>query len=202
MAIGDRLRLLREERGFLQQDVCQALNMAQSTLANYERNRRVPKADMLVRFANFYHVSVDYLTGKKEPPTPSSRRVPVLGRVAAGIPISAIQDVEDWEEIPETFGDTREYFALLIKGHSMEPRIWDGDRVIVHKQDDVDSGQMAVVLVNGDEGTVKIVKKMETGIMLVALNPSVYSPHFYSNKEIEELPVRIVGLVREVRGSI
>lgn len=201
MGIGDRIKSLREKRGVMQQDVCEALNIEQSTLANYENNRRVPKVEILAKIADYYNVSVDYLLGKDRADA-ENHRIPVLGNVAAGIPISAIQNVEDWEEIPSTFGDAREYFALTVKGHSMEPRIWDGDRVIVHKQSDVDSGQTAVVLVNGDEATVKRVKKMEGGIMLIALNPAVYQPHFYSAKDIRELPVRIIGLVKEVRGNI
>lgn len=201
MGIGDRMKSLREKRGVMQQDVCEALNIEQSTLANYENNRRVPKVEILAKIADYYNVSVDYLLGKDRADA-ENRRIPVLGNVAAGIPISAIQNVEDWEEIPSTFGDAREYFALTVKGHSMEPRIWDGDRVIVHKQSDVDSGQTAVVLVNGDEATVKRVKKMEGGIMLIALNPAVYQPHFYSAKDIRELPVRIIGLVKEVRGNV
>lgn len=201
MGIGDRIKSLREKRGVMQQDVCEALNIEQSTLANYENNRRVPKVEILAKIAEYYNVSVDYLLGRDRADA-ENHRIPVLGNVAAGIPISAIQNVEDWEEIPSTFGDAREYFALTVKGHSMEPRIWDGDRVIVHKQSDVDSGQTAVVLVNGDEATVKRVKKMEGGIMLIALNTAVYQPHFYSAKDIRELPVRIIGLVKEVRGNV
>lgn len=201
MGIGDRIKSLREKRGVMQQDVCEALNIEQSTLANYENNRRVPKVEILMKIADYYNVSVDYLLGRDRADA-ENHRIPVLGNVAAGLPLSAIQDVEGWEEIPSTFGDAREYFALTVKGHSMEPRIWDGDRVIVHKQSDVDSGQTAVVLVNGDEATVKRIKKMEGGIMLIALNPAVYQPHFYSAKDIRELPVRIIGLVKEVRGNV
>lgn len=77
----------------------------------------------------------------------------------------------------------------------------EGDVVIVRRQDDVDSGDVAIVLVNGDEATVKRVKKQED-ITLIANNISVYEPHYYSNKEIEELPVRILGKVIELRGKL
>lgn len=126
-------------------------------------------------------------------------RIPVLGRVAAGIPIEAITDVDDWEEIPESMAKTGEYFALRIKGESMSPKLQPGDIVIVKKQNDVDTGNTAIVLVNGNDATVKQIKKTETGIMLVGLNVEVYQPHFYSNKEIEELPVKIIGKVVESR---
>ena len=82
----------------------------------------------------------------------------------------------------------------------MEPRIKDGDVVIVQKQDDCDSGDVAVVLVNGDEATVKRIKKEPEGIMLIPNNPS-YEPKFYSNAEIENLPVKILGKVVELRAK-
>lgn len=145
---------------------------------------------------------VTLLPDKKKEPTSyrvKGVRIPVLGRVAAGIPIEAIEDVEDWEEIPESMAKNGEYFALRIKGESMSPKLQPGDIVIVKKQNDVDTGDTAIVLVNGNDATVKQIKKTETGIMLVGLNVEVYPPHFYSNKEIEELPVKIIGKVVESR---
>ena len=126
-------------------------------------------------------------------------RIPVLGRVAAGIPIEAIEDIDEWEEIPDAMAKNGEYFALRIKGESMSPKLQPGDIVIVKKQNDVDTGDTAIVLVNGNDATVKQIKKTEAGIMLVGLNLEVYQPHFYSNKEIEELPVKIIGKVVESR---
>lgn len=84
----------------------------------------------------------------------------------------------------------------------MEPRILEGDVVIVRQQEDVDSGDIAIVMVNGDEATVKRVKKQEDGITLIATNTSVYEPHFYSNQEIRDFPVRILGKVVELRGKV
>lgn len=107
-----------------------------------------------------------------------------------------------YEEITPDLAKTGEFFALKIRGHSMEPRMMEGDVVIVRRQDDVESGDIAIVLVNGNEATVKRVKKQEDGITLIATNTSVYEPHYYSNKEIEELPVRILGKVVELRGKL
>lgn len=126
-------------------------------------------------------------------------RIPVLGRVVAGIPIEAIEEIIDWEEIPQKMAATGKFFALRVCGHSMEPTILEGDVVIVRQQEDVDSGDIAIVLVNGDEATVKRVKKQKDGITLIATNTSVYEPHFYSNQEIHDLPVRVVGKVEELR---
>lgn len=129
-------------------------------------------------------------------------RIPVLGRVAAGIPIEAVEDIEDWEEIPAQMARTGEFFALRIVGQSMEPRIMEGDVVIVKRQPCVDSGSVAVVLINGDTATVKQVTMSPSGMTLIGWNPAVYPPHTYTNKEIGTLPIRILGRVVEIRGKL
>jgi repressor LexA len=124
----------------------------------------------------------------------------VLGEIAAGIPIEAVTDIIDYEEIPEAMARDGEYFALKIKGGSMEPRMLEGDVVIVRKQSMVDTGDIAVVLVNGDSATVKKVKIMPEGIMLIPLNPA-YETMFYPKEDVERLPVQILGKVVELRGK-
>lgn len=79
MKTGDRMKKLREERGLLQQEVCAALNIEQSTLANYENNRRTPKMDMLVSIANFFNVSTDYLLGRTASKEPSAQPIKAAG---------------------------------------------------------------------------------------------------------------------------
>lgn len=126
--------------------------------------------------------------------------IPLLGSVAAGIPIEAITDIEDYEEISEEMAATGDFAALKIKGDSMEPRFTEGDVVIVKLQDTVETGDIAIVLVNGDEATCKKIKKTPEGVMLISTNPK-YEPMFYSNREIEEKPVRIWGKVVELRAK-
>lgn len=128
-------------------------------------------------------------------------RIPVLGYVAAGIPIDAIEDIVGWEDISRVRYGSGEYFGLQIQGHSMEPKISDGDVVIVRRQPDVDSGDIAVVLVNGDDATVKRIKKSPQGVTLIPSNPA-YEPMYYSNEEIESLPVQILGRVVELRAKL
>ena len=126
------------------------------------------------------------------------RKIPVLGRVAAGIPIDMIEDIIDEEEIPDNM--TGEYFALRIKGDSMEPKISDGDVVIVRQQPDVESGDIAIVTVNGDDATCKRLMKYAEGIMLLSTNPK-YAPMQFSKEEIEKKPIRILGRVVELRAK-
>ena len=111
-----------------------------------------------------------------------------------------IEDIVDWEEITEELAHTGEFFGLIIKGDSMEPRMLEGDIVIVRQQSDVNSGDIAAVLVNGSETTIKRIKKDSQGIMLIP-NNSAYEPMYYSNNEIERLPVQIIGKIVELRGK-
>lgn len=127
-------------------------------------------------------------------------RIPVFGAVAAGIPIEAIEDIVDYEEIEPELAATGDFFGLRIKGSSMEPRICEGDVVIVRKQEDANTGDVAIVLVNGYDATCKKIKKEAHGLTLIPLNPSYEIKH-YSPDEIASLPVRVIGKVVELRGK-
>lgn len=204
---GKRLKMLREEKGLTQKDLAEKLSLTPKAISFYELGSREPSGDALIHMAHILGTTTDYLLGNsttKEADQKVGRgvRIPVLGRVVAGIPIEAVEEILDYEEITPELAATGEFFALKIRGHSMEPRMMEGDVVIVRRQDDVESGDIAIVLVNGNEATVKRVKKQEDGITLIATNTSVYEPHYYSNKEIEELPVRILGKVVELRGKL
>ena len=206
MDFKDRLRDLRLSRGLTLQQVADYVGLQKAAIYKYEHGLTVnPKRSLIEKLATLFQVSPSYLLGlvddDKSADMVKGVKIPVLGTVAAGIPITAITDVEDWEEIPEAMAKTGSYFALRIKGQSMEPRICNGDVVIVKQQSDVDTGDVAIVLVNGDEATVKEIKKLDTGIMLIGWNTAVYSPRFYSAKDIKTLPVKIIGKVVELRGK-
>ena len=195
-------------------DVCRATGINQSTLSNWKKRRNLlaPKNAQLI--ADYFGVTLDYLMGKDlekhdihfehRIKLKDSRKgivVPVLGRISAGIPLNAVQEVLGFEELPEYMDDgSSEYFGLKIRGESMCPRICDGDVIIVRKQSDVDSGDIAVVIVNGCDATCKKVLKNQTGISLMPLNPA-FEPMFYSGEEISTLPVVILGKVVELRAK-
>ena len=131
--------------------------------------------------------------------TRQKRTIPVLGSVIAGIPIEAIEDIVDYEEIGEDILKTgTEFFGLKVKGNSMCPMLLEGDTLIIKKQEDCENGNIAVVLINGDEATVKKVVKHENGIILQPINPA-YDPISFTKKEINKLPVKILGIVVELR---
>lgn len=197
----ERLKTLRIQRKMTQSELAKKIYISQPAYSKYEVGTASPNPETLSKIADALDVSVDYLLGSdSQPVRPGYIRIPVLGRVAAGIPIDAIEEVIDWEDISAEAAGDGEYFGLQIKGHSMEPKISDGDVVIVRRQPDVDSGDIAVVLVNGDDATVKRVKKSPQGVTLIPSNPA-YEPMYYTNAEIESLPVQILGRVVELRAK-
>lgn len=130
-------------------------------------------------------------------------RVPVLGHVAAGVPIEAIEDEVDWEDIPtEWIHSGHEYFGLKVQGDSMYPKYLEGDTVIVRKTEDCESGQDCVVYVNGYDATLKNVKKQEDGSLILVPFNREYPPKKYTPKEIDERPVVICGVVVELRRKV
>lgn len=199
-----RLKTLLSEHEMTQNQLSKILGVSESTVGKWILEKSLPRMGVIQKLSEYFNVPKSYFLEKRDVPAKTMTkgvRIPVLGNVAAGIPITAITDVEDWEEIPEKMASSGTYFALRIKGQSMEPRIKNGDVVIVRQQFDVDTGDVAIVLVNGDEATVKEVKKLDTGIMLIGWNTAVYSPRFYSAKDIKSLPVKIIGKVVELRGK-
>lgn len=205
MTAGQRITKLRKDRDLQQKEVAEAIGMNRIVLNRIELGKRPLRDDEAVALADYFHVTTDYLLkGKTASQDASGRgvRIPVLGRVVAGIPIDAIEEILDWEEIPREMAATGDFFALQVKGASMEPTLRDGDVVIVKKQSTVDSGDIAIVLVNGNEATIKEIKESPAGITLIGHNVAVFTPHFYSNKEIEELPVRVIGKAVEVRRKL
>lgn len=205
MTAGQRITKLRKDRDLQQKEVAEAIGMNRIVLNRIELGKRPLRDDEAVALADYFHVTIDYLLkGKTASQDASGRgvRIPVLGRVVAGIPIDAIEEILDWEEIPREMAATGDFFALQVKGASMEPTLRDGDVVIVKKQPTVDSGDIAIVLVNGNDATIKEIKESPAGITLIGHNVAVFTPHFYSNKEIEELPVRVIGKAVEVRRKL
>lgn len=200
----NRLKELRLSAGFSQKELAEKMFVNQTAVSQWERGVTSPSPATLLRLCELYEVSTDYLLGRDNDPRPRTEKkgvkIPVLGRVAAGIPITAIEDVLDYEEIEESLAKTGDFYGLQIKGTSMEPKFSEGDVVIVRQQDDVESGEIAIVLVNGDDATCKRVVKHENGLSLISLNPS-FPPKFFTDQEVEQLPVRIVGRVMELRAK-
>ena len=185
-----------------QQEFADKVNLNKASVSQYINGKNVPSNMTATKIATTFHVNPEWVMGFDAPMRAKqpSVRIPVLGRVAAGIPLDAIEEIIDWEEIPQEMAKNGEYFGLKIKGNSMSPRIQNGDVVIVRKQDDADTDDIVIALVNGNEGCCKKLKKTNTGIMLISFNPA-YDPMVFDKSEIDCIPVRIIGKVVELRGK-
>lgn len=186
-----------------QADLVRMTGIDKSSISLYFSGKVIPKGDKLYKLSIALGVTPEWLSGFNVPMTPKDKRtfkIPVLGTVRAGYPAEAVENILDYEEITEEMASNGEYFALRVNGDSMEPRFVDGDVVIVRKQEDVDSGDIAIMLVNGDEATIKKVQKFDGGINLIPSN-TAYDVLTYSNKDIEQLPVQCIGKVIELRAK-
>ena len=197
MEIAKLIRERRLELGLTMKQLGQKAGASESAVSRWEAGETDNmKRTNIVKVADALSISPLAFIGE-DMATMKTVKIPIVGHVVAGTPIFAQENIEGMVEINE--GDSKGVmFALKAIGRSMEPRIQEGDLLIIHKQDDVESGDMAVILING-EATVKQVKKQADGIMLIGFNQDVYEPHFYSNKQIDQLPIRIMGKVVESR---
>lgn len=197
----NRLREARRAKGLTQVEVAKYIGITQGGYSGWERGDVNIDSVSLSRLAELFEVTTDYLLGKPDNQSAKQIRVPVLGAIPAGVPLEAIGDIIDWEEIPQSMAaGGREYFALEVKGDSMWPDYLPGDVVIVRKQPTCLSGDDCVVYVNGYDATLKQVRinDIEQSLTLVPRNQS-YPPRTFSKEEIQNLPVSIAGVVVELR---
>lgn len=204
MTLGERIKLRRKELGLTQVQLGEMVHKSSQVVSNWERGYTTAMSpEDLQNIAQALNVNISELMDNPAPAQPPAQkvtrytyRIPVVGRVAAGQPILAQEEIIDYEYIDERLHKGgNQYFGLIVKGSSMEPTIHDGDTIIVRVQETVENGQIAVVLVDGEDATVKEVKESEDGLTLIGHNAAVYTPHFYSREEVEKLPVRIIGRV-------
>lgn len=193
------IRFYMEQVGKTNRDMCAALGVSYSTFYDWVTAVKYPRIDKIEKMANYFGVSkadlVEMHTSKK-----NRHLIAVLGSVRAGIPLEAVEDILGYEEISEEMARLGEYFALRIKGNSMLPRFTEDDIVIVRQQADVDSGDIAIVLIGNQDATIKKVVKFSGGINLVPTNPE-YEVLTFTKEQLETLPVVILGKVVELRAK-
>lgn len=187
------------------------LNLPEDYWEDVRDGYETPNTQLINKLAVLLETTYDYLMGlTDDPQIPMDDRtgvkIKLFGDVAAGIPIKQIDnfdpdDDSSWEEINRSTAKNGTYFALRIKGDSMATRIQNGDRVIVRYQETVESGQTAVVAINGDTATCKKVIWDDNGGMILMSNNPAYSPRYFTAEEIQKKPVRILGRVVEIRGE-
>lgn len=194
------IRYYMNKHSVSQTEICNTLGIKMPTFSDWVNAKTYPRIDKIELMANYFGISKADLVEEHTAQSTNSNAVTikVLGRVAAGLPIEAVENIIDTEEISEELSKTGEFFGLQIHGNSMEPKFSEGDVVIVRKQEDAESGDIVIATVNGTDATCKRLRKYRDGIELISTNPS-YEPMFFSAEEIEQKPVRIIGRVVELR---
>lgn len=207
-SVGKLIYDRRTELGITQKEVADFVGVSEATVSRWEsghidnmRRDRIAALSKILRMSPLAIMGIDDTDLSTRLPNMISIdartfRVPIVGRVAAGRPIVADEEIIGYEYIDNKYSkDGHEYFGLRIVGKSMEPTIMDGDIVIVRRQNYVENGEIAIVLIDGEEATAKEVKESADGITLIGHNTAVYTPHFYSAQEVKNLPVQIIGRV-------
>lgn len=199
MNVGENIKALCAARGIAVSRFEKALGLSGGYVKNIAIKGSMPSADKLKRIAEYFGIPEHTLLGQ-EPPA-DGVVIPVLGKVAAGLPITAVENVIGQEEITPEMAMTGEYFALRVSGDSMAPNIHNGDIVIVRQQDDADDGDIVIAIVGGEDGVCKRVRHYHDSIALLSDNPA-YPPLIYSGDAIDSAPVSIIGKVVELRRSL
>ena len=203
MTIGKRIKRLRLEHDLSQSDIGKIAGVTDKAVSTWEKDEKAPRMGAIEKIAAYFDVTKSYIIDGSKEPLPSDAipyrptgRMPVLGRVNAGQPMYAEENIEEY--IANDYMDGYEYFALRVKGDSMNAAgITEGDYVIVRKQDIVDNGEIAIVLVNGDDATVKRFSKNGD---TVVLTPQSHNPtHQVQIYNAKEIPIRVIGKVVEMR---
>ncbi len=204
-----RIRELRLNASLSQQALAAKMQVNQTAVSQWERGVTSPNRQTAIRLAELFSVSLDDLmrNQRTDPEWDGALqegvRIPVLGTVAAGVPLEAVEDVVDYEEIPLAWTrGGRTYFGLKVRGNSMYPKYMDGDTVIVRKQETCENRQDCVVYVNGYDATLKTVILHEDGSLTLQPQNPTYPPTTYEKHNVEELPVLVCGVVVELRRSI
>ncbi|MDN5344587.1 MAG: repressor LexA [Clostridia bacterium] len=207
MSFAARLKFYREKKGLSQQELADALGVSRSAVTKYEAGERFPDEAILLKIANVLGCSLDSLMGRNDRSAPGGIYkesdilpardlvpVPVLGVIRAGEPVMAEENIIDTKFLPADEVRGGEYFYLKVKGDSMVgARIYDGDLVLVRQQDTCEDGEIAVVMINGEEATLKRVYRSNDSVILKPENPA-YRPIVVDGKDL-----RVIGVVKEVR---
>lgn len=210
--IAQQIAHYMEMRNITQKEIAEYIGVSQASVSNWVKGIKMPRMDKIDRLCLLFQCSRSDLMDKKQTSSVSSGlvtqstlirgvRIPVYGSVRAGIPLEAIEDVLDYEEIPEEMARLGEYFGLRVVGDSMLPDLREGDIAIVRRQPNAENGDTVIVLVNGHDATVKRIMKHAADITLIPANSS-YPPIVYSARDVLDMPVQILGKVVEIRRKL
>lgn len=209
----ENMKVLRKLNNISQKELATKLFVTPQAVSKWERGESTPNPDALVKMADIFSVTVDQLLGSQSAlqqdsmetdsnfiPYRPTGTVPVLGRIAAGVPISAIEEVEGYE--PVTVSDPENCYYLRVDGDSMiGAGIQSGDLVLIRQQPTADSGQIVACKVNGDEATLKRFRQQDETVLLMPENPN-YEPIVVPAKDFDTGYAQIFGVAIEVKRKL
>lgn len=203
----NRLQKALDNLNMKQVDLVEKTGLDKTLINKYLAGIMKAKQDKLSILSNALNVNEVWLMGYDVPMEKNIKldkfgnpvvTLNVLGTVKAGYDGIIQEEIIDKIEVSQEFiNSNKEYLALKIKGDSMFPVLFEDDIVLVQKQENFDNGDIVVVLINGDEATVKKAKKTDTSILLQPLNNN-YEPLIFSKEDIEKIPIKIIGIVKRI----
>lgn len=213
--LGKYLKQLREVKNLSLREVDKLTNISYTHLNMIENGKRNVTPALLRNLSQLYNVDyldlyekagyIDLIEDEKKSKIKTDilgnpvTSIPLLGSVKAGYNYLAQENWIGTVDVESSLvGSGDDYFALKVKGDSMAPTFLEDDIVIIKKQNDCENNEYAVVIINGDEGTLKKIKKTDNGIILQPLNPA-YGPVMYTKEEMETIPIIIVGVVKQLK---
>lgn len=217
MYIGEIIKKYRDEHKLSQRAFAARTSLSPSYINTLEKiyNPKTNKpysvtTDVAIEISNAMNISIEELLNKldKNQGFDINAKTDELGNIVIEIPLLGVVKAgydylaqENWIgtiDVDKRLADGNELFALKVKGDSMFPVLIEDDIVIVKKQDDFETGDIVVAIVNGDEATIKKGKKSDVGILLQPLNTN-YEPLLFTYDEMESIPVTIVGVVKQLK---
>lgn len=202
MNFGNNLKKIRQEKEMTQEELAKKINTSRSNIANYENDKNMPSIEILNNLSEALNCSTDYLLGKSDKKTNTSdidnldKKIymcPVYGQISAGQPNWAEECIEGRLPLdPDFMGivNPEEHFFLRVNGESMNKIVKNGAFALIHKQDYVENGEIAVVLVNGYDATLKKFTKQGD---LVILEPQSKDDSFETQVYDKNTPIKILG---------
>lgn len=202
------LNYLRKIKKITQQELANKTGIERSTISRIENGDIETSIENAIKISKVFNIPLEVALSRDLRVSDTNDqdnnfiRIPILGVIPAGIPFEAIENVLGYEDIPiDWLRGGKEYFGLLIKGDSMSPKYLDGDIVIFTKQEDFENGDECAVMVNGDDATFKKILKHDRGITLQPLN-SNYDIKYYTDEDVSKLPIKVIGVAKELRRKL
>lgn len=202
------IKTIRKKHNLSQSELASLLNVHQTAVSQWENERTKPDINIAKAISRKFNISLDVILGNTIPNatpflynTSGCIKIPVYGSIPAGIPMEAIEDILGYEDAPAEWSQGgKSFFALKIKGNSMEPEYRDGDIIIFLVQPDCENNEDCAVAINGNDWTFKRVEKLDGGVLIKPLNPE-YETKFFTYEQCKNLPVEVKGVFRELRRS-